>query len=532
MKKYDILLKQEARESLFNGINKLAEAVKSTLGPGGRVVVIKAENEKVYTTKDGVTVAKSILLRDVIEQMGAMMIREAAQKTGERAGDGTSTSTVLAQAFITEAFALIKKGHSPVDICNAWDAILTFSLNDLRHYIIENIELQTLINIGIIATNGDKELGKLVAETVNSLGKRGVTAIEDSPTQYTYAEKVHGLQVDSGYLSPYFINAPKIKSIVYAKGKILLIDGILRNLGDIQSILDVLYKSNTPLIIMANEIDPRIVTLFIANCLKNGWQGALIKTPLPKHTFTDTLEDIATVCNAEVIKSNDGKIDRISVGQLGNFDKIEINEIRTTIISSRDNNERVNTTAKLLEDSLQDTLTSNEREYIDTRLNRLLGGVAVINVGGYTMLEVRERKDRVDDAVRACKAAMESGIVPGGGTVLANIGDKAEKLNYKYSKEFGRALKSPLLSIWANAGIKRKFIPFDLRTFGIDALTNQEVNLIDKGIIDPALVVQEALKNALSVAKQIILTEAVLYQDHQKKVPDFAALRANSPQSV
>lgn len=532
MKRYDILLKTDARQSLFNGINKLAEAVKSTLGPGGRVVVIKAENEKVYTTKDGVTVAKNVVLRDVIEQMGAMMIREAAQKTGERAGDGTTTSTVLAQAFIKEAFALVNKGHSPVEICNAWDILLNFSNIDLKQYIIENIELQTLINIGTIATNGDKELGKLVAETVNSLGKRGVTAIEDSPTQYTYAEKVHGLQVDSGYLSPYFINAPKIKSIVFAKGKILLIDGILRNLVDIQHILDSLYKSNTPLIIMANEIDPRIVTLFIANCLKNGWQGALIKTPLPKHTYTDTLEDIATVCNGEVVKSNEGKIDKINMSQLGVFDKIEINEIRTTIISSRDNNERVNNTAKVLEASLEDTLTSNEREYIDTRLNRLLGGVAVINVGGYTMLEVRERKDRVDDAVRACKAAMESGIVPGGGTVLANIGHKIEKTNYKYGKEFGRALKSPLMSIWANAGIKRKFIPFDIKTFGIDALNNQEVNLIDKGIIDPALVVQEALKNALSVAKQIILTEAVLYQDHQKKVPDFGALRANNPQSV
>jgi len=313
MKRYDILLKTDARQSLFNGINKLAEAVKSTLGPGGRVVVIKAENEKVYTTKDGVTVAKNVVLRDVIEQMGAMMIREAAQKTGERAGDGTTTSTVLAQAFIKEAFALVNKGHSPVEICNAWDILLNFSNIDLKQYIIENIELQTLINIGTIATNGDKDLGKLVAETVNSLGKRGVTAIEDSPTQYTYAEKVHGLQVDSGYLSPYFINAPKIKSIVFAKGKILLIDGILRNLVDIQHILDSLYKSNTPLIIMANEIDPRIVTLFIANCLKNGWQGALIKTPLPKHTYTDTLEDIATVCNGEIVKSNEGKIDKINI---------------------------------------------------------------------------------------------------------------------------------------------------------------------------------------------------------------------------
>lgn len=518
LNKYDLLLHEEARSKLVIGINKLADAVKVTLGPGGRTVVIAKENKKIATTKDGVTVAKAIELLDPIENMGAMMIREAAAKTGDRAGDGTTTSTVIAQALIQEGIALMNTNISPVHIKKRWDHYTQVILEEITKHVDIDITREKLINIGTIASNNDKILGELIGGAVFDIGKHGILAVDDSPTQETFVDIVRGAQINAGYLSPYFVNANKIMSAVYNKAAILLIHGKFTALADIQNLLDYLHEKKVPLLIIADEWDLRVQAILLQNYIENGWQGVCVQTPKPKMYQYACLQDIAATTGATIIEVEKMSLKDVVPKMLGQAEKVEVNEIHTTIVGGKGSDIQVKELVKEVEELIKNSTTEVDRNFLKTRLTRLLGGVAVINVGGATDMELKEKKDRVDDAKQACKAALAEGILPGSGYPLARASEFIVK-DDPVSTAFWNALWQPLFTIWDNSAIHGdRAYPDDYKR-GINAQTGLEVDLIAEGIIDPFKVIKEALTNGVSAATMILLTEALLYKEYQIKAP-------------
>lgn len=522
--KFDVLHYENARTALIVGINKLADAVKVTLGPKGRTVVIQKENDRISATKDGVTVAKEVRLLNPLENMGATMVREAAAKTGDRAGDGTTTATVLAQALINKGIELMKLGISPVEIKAKWDMYTVKVLKEIEKHVDKDVTKEKLTHIATIASNNDPFLGKLIGEVSFDIGKHGVVSLEDSPNPDTFVDYINGTQISASYVSPYFVNAPKIMSAVYDKAAILLIHGKLTSMIPIQGLLDGLYRNRVPLLIIANDYDKRVEDVLLQNFLRTQWPGVLVKTPLPKQYQIYYLQDIAAVTGATVIELDRGmRLENITAEHLGKAAKIEVNEIHTTIVGGKGTQEARDKIVSEIEAKLKEAVNEIELSFLKARLSRIRGGVAVINVGGSSDLEQKEKKDRVDDARQACKAALAEGILPGSGYPLARASRMFKKKGF-FQKEtiesaFAFALQQPLHTIWANANIKIKEDRSHFYTHGIDASTGSYINLIDHGIVDPFKVIKEALQNSVSVATMILLTEALVYREYQVKNP-------------
>lgn len=525
----DLILGAEGRKQLLSGINKLADAVECTLGPKGRTVIIKKENERIHSTKDGVTVAKSLKLVDPIEEMGAMIIREAASKTGDRAGDGTTTSTVIARYLINAGLRLMKKGHSPVDIKKVWDKLTEEATNMIKlNYVDLTLTREKIINIATVSSNNNNSLGELIGKTVYDLGHRGIVTVDTSPTLNTYVDMVRGAQLKTGYVNPYFINAPKIMCSSLQKTRILLINGKISAIETLVRVLDYCHEKRQPLLIMANEYDQKVIDLFVANFLNKDWQGVLITTPGAKIQNLSYLEDVAYLTGAKIIDLERGDtIQNITPDKLGISSRTEVNEVHTTIISAlvpggQEEKNLENFVSELKNRSSKETLDSLERDFIEQRLNRLISGVAVVYVGAPTKIEIDEIKDRVEDAIQACKSAMEEGIIPGAGKIPYIIAKKhfgTTLIRESIKSAFADALCSPILAIYKNAGYSKS----DLRNKsmewhrGLDVNTGQEVNLIRQGIIDPFKVFRESLINAVSVATMFLLTEAIIYREYPHK---------------
>lgn len=530
VKEFDVLLKNEARNLLVTGANKLAEAVKATLGPGGRTVLIRKENRIVHSTKDGVTVAKTIILNNPIEEMGATIIREAAAMTGKRAGDGTTTSTVIAQYLINEGMVLLKRGFNPVEIKSCWDALAAEVITHLdRNFVDREMTLEKIQSIATVATNNNDFLGKLVGKTIYDIGNNGVVTVEESPTLKTYTDVIRGLQLGSGFVSPYFVNSPKIMAAAYKPAKVLVVNGKIHSTNSIIHILDHCHQNRIPLLIIANDYSDTVVELLEANFMHKNWQGVVVKTPGFEHQKINYLEDVAIVTNAKICDLEHGdSLENIELEHLGVTSRIEVNEMHTTIISALVPGspaiDRLNIFVERLiqmKEQAQDVL---ERDFIQSRLNRITGGVAVIYVGAPTVLEAKEIVDRVDDAIQACKSAMAEGILPGGGNMLYREARRLG-LNTFYRRKsirsvFSGALASPIKAIYKNAGYSESLLQdIDHENWhrGLDVKTGETVNLIKKGIVDPFKVIRESLSNAVSVATLFLLTEAVVYRDYPKK---------------
>ena len=504
----DLFLNTNAREKLMAGITKLYKAVSITLGPKGRVVVIKKENDKIHTTKDGVTVAKELALKDPVEMMGAQMIREAAMRTADNAGDGTTSATVLAYKFIVAGNALIKEGKDPNQIRAEWEILKDLTIANILRKRKRIKKVGQLCRVATISANNDKVLGRMVGELVFKMGKNGIITIEKGTGLDTIVSHVHGLQIDAPYASPYLVNAPKIMSTVYAKTKVFIYNGDLYNLKEIITILDYCHSNSDPVLILTTNVDDSVIQMAVENVIANKVKWVfpkLIGTPEQKKAIMD---DIAILSGANVFEKGKHQFNVNELDYwLGTIDRVENNDLHLTVVVG-DKVNKSDLDRHIGDLKKEITTTSNEmtKMFLNQRINKLQGGVAVIYVGGATDLEIIERKDRVEDAVLAAKSALKEGVVEGGGWALY---EAAEELKGDvFVQAFKQVLSHPKELIFANAGIVFDNTKQDLHS-GVSV-----TSMYAAGIIDPAIVVREALENAFSVAMIVLLTEAVIYKEY------------------
>lgn len=504
----NLLLNASAREKLMAGISKLYKAVSITLGPKGRVVVIKKENDKIHTTKDGVTVAKELALKDPIEMMGAQMIREAAMRTADRAGDGTTSSTILAYKFIMAGNTLIKEGADPNQIRNEWEYLKERTIQNVLRKRKRIKKVGQLCRVASISANNDKGLGRMVGELVFKMGKNGIITIEKGTSLETIVSHVHGLQIDAPYASPYLVNAPKIMSTVFAKTKVFIFDGDLYNLREIITILDYCHNQGDPILILANNIDDSVIQMAVENVIANKVKWVLPKligTPEQKLAI---MQDIAILSGAKIFTKGKHQFNPSELDYwLGTIDRVENNDLHlTVVVGDKVNKKDLDAHIDFIRKEIGTTSNEMTKMFLNQRINKLQGGVAVIYVGGATDLEIMERKDRVEDAVLAAKSALKEGVVEGGGWALYEAAEELE--GDKYVQAFKQVLCHPKELIFANAGMESSNTKKDLHS-GVFV-----TSMYAAGIIDPAIVVMEALENALSVAMIILLTEAVIYKEY------------------
>jgi chaperonin GroEL len=533
----DVTLGADAREGLKNGINILANAVKATLGPKGRFVLIETEAGP-HVTKDGVTVAKSIYLKDPIENMGAQLAKQAASKTATIAGDGTTTSTVLAQELVNLANEAIAKGAAPISITKGIEqaAELAYKKLDELKEEIDIKDWEKLVNVASISANNDREIGEIIANAFTFTGKDGVLAVEDSKTVDTFTEMVQGMQFENGYISPYFVTDPNKMVCEYDNAMFLLFDGAIKNPKYIVPILDkVAALNNTPLVLIAEEFDAQTLSLLVINKLRAGLNLVAVKSPAFGERRKQILEDIAILTGGTVISETQGiTLDKVLVSHLGRAKKVKITSKATTIVDGLGEPAAIEARIEQLKEQLQNFTDSWNIEKYKERIAKLSKGVAVIKVGAITEAALKEKKDRIDDALHATRAALQSGIVLGGGMALLNIANSRahHELGYvPYSDKsadeilgieiFNKALTAPFRTILINAGINPNdvltelIIPSDEMNLnnpnrGFDVKNEQYVDLKEAGIIDPLLVVKSALENAVSVANLMILTECTI----------------------
>lgn len=526
----DVTLGADAREGLKEGINILANAVKATLGPKGRFVLIETEAGP-HVTKDGVTVAKSIYLKDPIQNMGAQLAKQAASKTASVAGDGTTTSTVIAQALVNLADKAIKEGAAPISITKGIEqaAKLTYEmLKDSAEEIDVN-DWEKLVSVASISANNDREIGEIIANAFTFTGKDGVLAVEDSKTVETFTEMVQGMQFENGYMSPYFVTDPNKMVCEYDNAMFLLFDGAIKNPKHIVPILDkVAAMNNTPLVLVAEDFDAQTLSLLVINKLRAGLNLVAVKSPAFGERRKQILEDIAILTGGTVISETQGiTLDKVLVQHLGKAKKVKVTSKSTTIIDGLGDQSAIDSRIEQLKEQLQNFTDSWNIEKYKERIAKLSKGVAVIKVGAVTEAELKEKKDRIDDALHATRAALQSGIVLGGGMALLNLAGSFvidSTLGSDVQKGagiFSKALTSPFTTIITNSGGDVDDILSELiidsgqehhsyPNLGYDAKNEKFVDMKASGIIDPLLVVQSALENAVSVANLVILTECTI----------------------
>ena len=519
----------DARERMLRGIDILADAVQVTLGPKGRNVVIDKSYGAPRTTKDGVTVAKEIELADKFENMGAQMVREVASKTNDVAGDGTTTATVLARAIVREGSKSVAAGMNPMDLKRGIDKAVEAIVNDLKKRSKKVKSNEEIGQVGTISANGDKEVGDMIAKAMSKVGNEGVITVEEAKSLATELDVVEGMQFDRGYISPYFItNAEKMVAEL-DDCAILIHEKKLTSLQPMLPILEAIVQSGRPLLIIAEEIEGEALATLVVNKLRGGLKVCAVKAPGFGDRRKAMLEDIATVTGGQVISEDLGiKLENVKLNMLGTAKKVRIDKENTTIVDGSGKKADIQARVGQIKAQIEETTSDYDKEKLQERLAKLAGGVAVIRVGGATEVEVKERKDRVDDALNATKAAVEEGIVPGGGTALLYASKLLASMTGTNDDEtqgiaiVRRAIQYPIRMIVSNAGqeasiVVGKLLEQKSSTFGYDAQTEKYVDFIDAGIVDPTKVVRVALQNAASVAGLLITTEAMIADRPEKK---------------
>jgi chaperonin GroEL len=520
----------DAREKMLKGVDTLANAVKVTLGPKGRNVVIDKSFGAPRTTKDGVSVAKEIELEDKFENMGAQMVREVASRTNDEAGDGTTTATVLAQAIVREGAKAVAAGMNPMDLKRGIDLAAAAAVADLKKRAKKVKGSEEIAQVGTISANGEKEIGDLIAQAMQKVGNEGVITVEEAKSLETELEVVEGMQFDRGYLSPYFItNADKMITEL-DDPYILLHEKKLSNLQSMLPILESVVQSSRPLLIIAEDIEGEALATLVVNKLRGGLKIAAVKAPGFGDRRKAMLEDIAILTGGQVISEDLGiKLENVTLDMLGTSKRVRITKDDTTIVDGVGKKADIEARVSQIRKQIEETTSDYDREKLQERLAKLAGGVAVLRVGGATEVEVKERKDRVDDALNATRAAVEEGIVPGGGTALLSttkavnaVLDNAENADQQAGvKIVLRAIQAPIRQIAENAGVEGSIVVGKVLEgkgvgFGFNAQTEEYGNLVEMGVIDPVKVVRTALQDAASVASLLITTEAMVADKPEK----------------
>ena len=530
----------EAREKMIAGVDILADAVKVTLGPKGRNVVLDKSFGAPRTTKDGVSVAKEIELEDKFENMGAQMVREVASRTNDEAGDGTTTATVLTQAIVREGAKSVAAGMNPMDLKRGIDKAVTVALGDLEKRSKKVKSNEEIAQVGTISSNGEVSIGNMIAEAMQKVGNEGVITVEEAKGLDSELDVVEGMQFDRGYLSPYFItNADKMTTEL-EDPLILLHESKLTNLQPMLPILESVVQSSRPLLIIAEDIEGEALATLVVNKLRGGLKIAAVKAPGFGDRRKAMLEDIAILTGGQVISEDLGiKLENVTLDMLGTSKRVSITKDETTIVDGSGKKKDIESRVTQIRSQIEATSSDYDREKLQERLAKLAGGVAVIKVGGSTEVEVKERKDRVDDALNATRAAVESGIVPGGGTALLLAALQIEKLEDDNSDiQAGinivrRALESPIRQISENAGVEGSIVVGKVLEskgkLGFDAQNEVYIDLVAAGIIDPTKVVSTALRDAASVAGLLITTEAMVADKPEPKgaapaMPDMGGM--------
>ena len=517
-----VMFNTDARDKMLRGVNVLANAVKVTLGPKGRNVVIQKSFGAPRSTKDGVSVAKEIELEDAFENMGAQMIREVASKTNDKAGDGTTTATVLAQSIVQEGLKSVAAGMNPMDLKRGIDKAVTAVLADIKASAKKVSNNSEIAQVGTISANGDVEVGEMIARAMEKVGNEGVITVEEAKTAETELDVVEGMQFDRGYLSPYFItNADKMEAQL-EEPLILLFEKKLSSLQAMLPILEAVVQSGRPLLIIAEDIEGEALATLVVNKLRGGLRVAAVKAPGFGDRRKAMLEDIAVLTGGQVISEDLGiKLENVTLDMLGKAKKVTITKDDTTIVDGVGGKDEIEARIGQIKRQIEDTTSDYDKEKLQERLAKLAGGVAVIRVGGSTEVEVKEKKDRVDDALNATRAAVEEGIVPGGGIALLKASKALEGLTGDNADQTAgiaiirRAIQAPIRQISENAGVEGSIVVGKVlenadKSFGFNAQTEEYGDLVKMGVIDPAKVVRTALQDAASVAGILITTEAAV----------------------
>ena len=527
----DVRFSGDARDRMLRGVDILNNAVKVTLGPKGRNVILDKSYGAPRITKDGVTVAKDIELEDKFENMGAQMVREVASKTADLAGDGTTTATVLATSIMKEGLKLVAAGMNPMDLKRGIDIAVSAVVKDIERRAKKVQSSEEIAQIGTVASNGDKSIGKMIADAMKKVGNEGVITVEEAKTAETELDVVEGMQFDRGYLSPYFItNAEKMVAEI-EDTYILIHEKKLSSLQPLLPILEAIVQSGKPLLIIAEDIEGEALATLVVNKLRGGLKVVAVKAPGFGDRRKAMLEDIAILSGGTMIAEDLGiKLENVTLQMLGRAKKVRIEKENTTIIEGAGKKQDIQARIAQIKAQVEDTTSDYDREKLQERLAKLAGGVAVIRVGGSTEVEVKEKKDRVDDAMHATKAAVDEGIVPGGGVALLRAKAAIGKLTDENADvQSGmnivlRALESPIRQIAENSGVEGsivvgKVLANKSQTFGFDAQTEQYVDMLSAGIVDPAKVVRVALQDAASIAGLMITTEAMVAETPKKSAP-------------
>ena len=525
----DVRFSSDARDRMLRGVDILNNAVKATLGPKGRNVVLDKSYGAPRITKDGVTVAKEIELEDKFENMGAQMVREVASKTSDNAGDGTTTATVLTASIIKEGVKLVAAGMNPMDLKRGIDMAATAVVKDIERRAKKVQSSEEIAQVGTISANGDKSVGKMIADAMKKVGNEGVITVEEAKTAVTELDVVEGMQFDRGYLSPYFItNAEKMVAEL-EDPYILIHEKKLSSLQPMLPILEAIVQAGKPLLIVAEDIEGEALATLVVNKLRGGLKVAAVKAPGFGDRRKAMLEDIAVLTAGTMIAEDLGiKLENVTLQMLGKAKRVRIEKENTTIIDGAGKKSDIEGRIAQIKAQIEETTSDYDKEKLQERLAKLAGGVAVIRVGGSTEVEVKEKKDRVDDAMHATKAAVEEGIVPGGGVALLRAKAAIGKLSGDNSDiQAGinivlKALEAPIRQIAENAGVEGsivvgKVLAEKSQTYGFDAQTEQYVDMLEAGIVDPAKVVRVALQDAASVAGLMITTEAMVAETPKKK---------------
>ncbi len=536
----DVKFSRDAREGILKGVDTLANAVKVTLGPKGRNVVIDKSFGAPRITKDGVTVAKEIELSDKFENMGAQMLREVASKANDAAGDGTTTATVLAQAIVTEGMKSVAAGMNPMDLKRGIDLAVGKIVENLAGRSKDVSGSEEIAQVGIISANGDREVGEKIAEAMEKVGKEGVITVDESKGLEFELETVEGMQFDRGYLSPYFITNPDKMTVELENPYILIHEKKLSNLQAMLPILEAAVQSGRPLLIIAEDIEGEALATLVVNKLRGGLKVAAVKAPGFGDRRKAMLQDIAILTKGEMISEDLGiKLENVTLGMLGEAKRVTIDKDNTTIVDGAGPADDIKARVGEIRTQIDNTSSDYDREKLQERLAKLAGGVAVIKVGGATEVEVKERKDRVDDALHATRAAVEEGIVPGSGVALLYATKTLDGLDGENDDQtrgldiVRRALQAPVRQIAENAGqdgavVAGKLIDASDESLGFNAATDTYEDLVKAGVIDPTKVVRTALQDAASVAGLLITTEAAVVEKPDDKpaapMPDMGGM--------
>jgi chaperonin GroEL len=530
---------EESRQAILRGVNLLADAVKVTLGPKGRNVVIEKKFGSPTITKDGVTVAKEIELKDGLENMGAQMVREVASKTSDVAGDGTTTATVLAQAIYREGVKTVAAGANPMAmkrgiekavalVCGAFDKKTGERGKGELDKFSKPVSGEMIAQVGTISANNDETIGHIIAEAMKKVGKDGVITVEESKTLETQLEVVEGMQFDRGYLSPYFVTDPERMEVAIENAYILINEKKISSMKDLLPLLEQIAKSGKPLLIIAEDVEGEALATLVVNKLRGTLQVAAVKAPGFGDRRKAMLQDIAILTGGKAITEDLGiKLENVQIGDLGQVKKITIDKDNTTLVEGKGKHSEIEGRVKEIRSQIDKTTSDYDREKLQERLAKLVGGVAVIKVGAATETEMKEKKARVEDAMHATRAAVEEGIVPGGGVALARCVAALDKLKLEGDEQIGvnivkRALQEPMRQIVENAGeegavVLGKVLESKDTNYGFNALSNEYEDLVKAGVLDPTKVVRTALTNAGSIASLMLTTEALVAEIPEKK---------------